>query len=318
MEIVTTGIADLDRFAARKSAEADAASISPMITDSDPQLLARADGSDAADRWLSLTAIGNDWSRRVFDGDFYLSAQRDDGLPSTSLVFVRSREGNTVAADPASLGGGDVDKHLIYEGLSRVAADAVLGGAGTIRDGRLVLSIWRRELVELRASLQLPRHPAQVVATLGGLPLEQGLLFNVPSLPVFVITTHRGVDTMRAALTPRPWITPIVMASPHDLPLAFRELRARGVRRLSCIGGRTLAAQLVEAGLVQDLYLTTTPRSAGEPGTPFFAGPLPGRTIVRKRGTGPDEGVVFDHVALSAREPDGTNGTEPTGPSRPA
>ena len=34
------------------------------------------------------------------------------------------------AAIPSSLGGGDADKHLIYEGLSRVAADAVLAGAG--------------------------------------------------------------------------------------------------------------------------------------------------------------------------------------------
>src|ERR1044071_2488423 len=80
-------------------------------------------------------AIGNDWTRRLFDGAFYVSPERSDGLPSTSLVFVQSKDGNTGAKNPASLGGGNADAHLIYEGLSRVAADAVLAGAETIRGG---------------------------------------------------------------------------------------------------------------------------------------------------------------------------------------
>jgi len=52
-------------------------------------------------------------------------------------VFVQSRDGNTGARDPSSLGGGDTDKHLIYEGLSRVASDAVVAGAETIRGGNI-------------------------------------------------------------------------------------------------------------------------------------------------------------------------------------
>jgi len=50
-----------------------------------------------------------------------------------SLVFVQAADGNTVASDPALLGGGQTDKHIVYEGLSRVAADAVLAGARTVR-----------------------------------------------------------------------------------------------------------------------------------------------------------------------------------------
>jgi 5-amino-6-(5-phosphoribosylamino)uracil reductase len=273
-------------FVARKTAEADAAAIAPLVTD-----------IDAAD--ATLASIGNSWTRALFDGAFYLSPIRDEGLPCTNLVFVRSRDGNTVAKDPSTLGGGNADKHLIYEGLSRAAADAVLGGAGTVRDGRLVLSVWRRELVELRASLGLPRHPAQIVATLHGVPLEHGLLFNTPALRVFLVTTMRGIAAMRPALDARPWITPLVMASPAGLPAIFRQLRARGIARLSCIGGRTLAGQLVDDGLIQDLYLTTTPASAGEPETPFYSKPLPAIEVVRKRGTGPDQGVVFQHLRLA-------------------
>jgi len=105
----------------------------------------------------------------------------------------------------------------------------VLAGAETIRGGDLVLSVWRPELVELRATRGLPRHPIQVVATLHGAPLEEGLLFNVPELPVIMITVARGAEAMRDALAERPWITVIVMESPHELPRARRAGDRRGV-----------------------------------------------------------------------------------------
>jgi len=70
-----------------------------------------------------MLPIGSDWSRERFDGPFYLS-RAPAARPSCSLVFVQSADGNTGAARPADLGGGSTDEHLIYEGLSRVAADA--------------------------------------------------------------------------------------------------------------------------------------------------------------------------------------------------
>ena len=74
-------------------------------------------------------------------------------LPAIDLVFVQSRDSNTVADNPSTLGGGDTDEHLVYEGLSRVDADAVLAGAATARSERMVFSIWHPELVALRCSL---------------------------------------------------------------------------------------------------------------------------------------------------------------------
>jgi len=269
----------------RKTAAAVAAVIPPFATEID-----RAD-----DRF---TAIGSQWSCRLFDGRFYVSPPRS-GLPATSLVFVRSRDGDTVARDPSTLGGGEADKHLIYEGLSRVAADAVLSGHATIRDGDLVLSVWHPELVALRAELELPRHPVQIVGTLRGVDLDAGLMFNVPELRVMILTAARGLEAMREQLVERPWVTPIVMEATGDLPSAFRQLRQLGVNRISCIGGRTLAEPLIDAGLVHDLYLTTTAISAGEPGTPFYSKALAPREIVRKHGTGGDDGVVFQHLALA-------------------
>jgi riboflavin biosynthesis pyrimidine reductase len=279
-----------DALVARNTREAYAAAISPMVTERD----------QAGDQFALL---GNAWSRAMFGGFFYVSPSRSDELPSTNLVFVQSRDGNTVAPNPSAFGGGEADKHLIYEGLSRVASDAVLAGSRTIADGNLVLSVWRPELVALRAVMDLPRHPTQIVATIGGLALDEGLMFNVPELRVILITVARAAEAMKTALAARPWITAIVMKDGDDLTTAFRELRRLGIGRVSCIGGRTLAAPLLDAGLIQDVYLTTGTNLGGEPGTPLYHKPLRGREVLRKNGTGPDTGVVFQHIAIETASP---------------
>ena len=276
-----------DEYELHKTLEARDAGISALVTERD----------QAGD---TLAVIGNAWSRVMFGGLFYVAPHEPGDLPVSNLVFVQSRDGNTVTRHPSALGGGEADKHLIYEGLTRVAADAVLAGARTIRGGHLVLSVWHPELVALRAAMALPRHPIQIAATLHGLALDQSLMFNVPDLRVIVLTSATGADAMRDGLKARPWITPLVMDDPADLRGAFGELRRLGVERISCIGGRTLAGRLLDAGLVQDLYLTTGTKAGGEPGTPVYDKPLNGREIVRKNGTGADAGVVFEHIAISS------------------
>ena len=239
--------------------------------------------------------VANDWSRAMFDGPFLVSPARDD-RPSCSLVFVQSADGNTGARDPGDLGGGDTDKHLIYEGLSRVAADAVLAGAETIRSGNVILSVWHPELVALRASLGKPRHPIQVVATLRGLDLDAGLLYNLPEIPVIMITVAAARERMTAALQSRPWIRVIEMTAPDDLPRAFAELGGMGIGVVSCIGGRTLAGGLLDANLIDDVYLTTAPEPGGEPNTPLHSKPWQGEVVLRKQGTGSEAGVRFEHI----------------------
>jgi riboflavin biosynthesis pyrimidine reductase len=244
-----------------------------------------------------MMRIANSWVTALFDGEFYLSTPVDVRRPACSLVFVQSADGNTGADNPEALGGGATDKHLIYEGLSRVAADAVLAGAETVRGADLIFSIWHPEVLALRASLGLARHPMQIIATRRGLDVDDVLLLNVPEIPVTIITTPDGADVMRDALATRPWIRVLRRAGAENLASAFEQLRAAGVMRVSCVGGRQLARQLLDAGLVDDLYLTTAPRPGGEPHTPLYPRPLRGHTVVRKRGTGPEAGVTFEHLA---------------------
>ena len=277
-------IGDFAAFIDRKTRAAAAAELPPYTTELERPL----DG---------MLAIGSPWTERLFDGPFYLSPL-PPRLPACHLVFVQSLDGNTGARNPQALGGGETDKHVIYEGLTRVAADAVLAGASTVRGGSLVFSVWHPELVRLRQALGQPRHPVQLVATRRGVPIDRELLYNIPGLRLVLLTGPGGIAVMRDALAERPWITPIVVDTGHTLIDAFEELRAMGIERISAVGGRGVAAELIDAGLVQDLYLTTSPMTGGESGTPMYSRPLERRTVVRKRGTLHETGVVFDHSVL--------------------
>lgn len=270
-------------FVARKTAEAGNASLLPFRT---IEVTAAARG---------LEAIGNEFTRALFDGPFFQTPLSGD-IPQISLVFVQSRDGNTGAADPSALGAGDTDKHLIYEGLTRVTADAVLAGAKTVADGNLIFSLWRDELVALRRSLGKPRHPTQIVATLAGaLPIEQSLLCNSPDVPVILLSAGQPASNLARRAADRSSLSVISSGEEADMRLFAERLRQDlGIERISAVGGRTVAAALVDAGLVSDLYLTTSPLAGGTPNTPWYIGKRPPRLelVVRKKDPA---GVIFEH-----------------------
>ena len=255
-------------------------------------------------RFGTFRAIGNNWSRALFDGDFYRCAYVNLDIPVTNLVIVESLEGNTVADDPATLGGGATDKHLIYEGLSRVDADAVLAGATTARSDDLVLSVWHPELVALRRELGRSRHPAQVIVVSRSAPrIEHALMFQEPEIPVFLVTTSDTSASLRLRVASRPWIQVVDAGQPLSMRTALRALRARGVETLSAIGGRTTARALLREAAVHDLYLTTSAQRGGESETPLLEQPLDAQSVVVKMGTGPEEGVRFVHYRLGTGRP---------------
>jgi riboflavin biosynthesis pyrimidine reductase len=278
-----------DAFVARKEAAALAVRLPGYLTVETPGYT------------LGLETVENEWTSRLFDGPFFESPA-PDGRPAVNLVFVQSADRNTAAPNPADLGGGATDSHLIYEGLSRVRADAVMSGAGTVKGSQMVFGVWHPELVRLRRGLGLPRYPAQVVATRNGdLGIASELLFNVPDVPVFILTTAAGAAALKARVDDRPWIS--IIAAPEEAHLvgSLRRLHDdHGIRRISCIGGRTLATELIDAGVVQDIYLTTSARPGGEPGTPFYTGAAPLETtrVVKKVGRAEEAGVAFEHLWL--------------------
>jgi riboflavin biosynthesis pyrimidine reductase len=279
-----------EAFAARKVAEAVHATIPGYQTLEDRS------------RGFALDAIGNTWTDARFDGPFFESRTTHAGVPLLSAVFVQSADKNTGSDHPTELGGGETDAHLIYEGLSRVHADAVMAGATTIRGSQTVLAVWHPELVRLRDRLGLGRYPAQVVTTeTGRIDMDAALMFNVATVPVFVLTTDAGARTLRAQAATRPWVHLISTGERSDVVSGLRTLRAEhGIARVSAIGGRTLVTALIDAGAVRDVYLTTSARSGGAPNTPYYTGSHALRTelVVRKRGLADEEGVVFEHLVV--------------------
>ena len=253
---------------------------------------------DRHDEW-PVTGIGNAWSREHFDGPFHVFEAPPD-RPAISLVFVQTRDGNTGASNPEDLGGGPTDKHLIYEGLSRVAVDGVLAGASSIGHS-VFFTVNHPELVALRLELGFPRHPAQMVISNDGKFDLEARVFTTPEVPVFLLAGDACVQKVGAAVARRPWIT--LLPINNDLPSAFLRLRHdHGIGRISAVGGRVTATSLVDAGLVQDIYLTTTPIDGGEPNTPWYVGDRPPRlaTIVKKREDAVAP-ILFEHSAINQR-----------------
>jgi riboflavin biosynthesis pyrimidine reductase len=279
-------------FVDRKTQEAESANI--------PRLSTLRDCSAGR----SLRKLGTAWSRELYDGDFYLF-EPADALPALSLVFVQSLDGNTVIGNPEQLGGGPADTYLIYEGLSRVAADGVLAGAGTAGGANAFFSVWHPDMVALRRELGLPRHPAQIVMSNSGRVNLDALLFNVPAVPVFLIAGRECRDRVETAIADRPWIT-MVPIDARTTRETFAHLRRdHGLSRISVIGGRTTASALVDAGLVQDLHLTTSSLTGGKPHTPWYAGRRPPALdlVVKKEAPGATP-VIFEHLAIGATRAD--------------
>ena len=277
--------ARVDAFAARKTREAAGAHIDTLATIFDES------GREP------VRGVGSAWSRTHYGGDFCLF-QPSNLATAVSLVFVQSKDGNT-GGNPGALGGGATDLHLIYEGLTRVAADAVLTGAGSVHPEAL-FSVWHPELVALRESLELPRHPIQIVLSRHAHFDFDALLFNVPELRVFVMAEPAHMQRHASALRARSWIRHIPLAT-NDLRPAFDRLRNEdGIQRISAVGGRATATRLVDAGLAQDLYLTTTSHNGGKPGTPWYNGEdaPPLRTITKKAWFDGGSKILFEHILI--------------------
>jgi riboflavin biosynthesis pyrimidine reductase len=283
-------VEDFRAFIERKTRDATSGSLTALKTIED----------DSAA--FATQAIGNAWTRAHYDGPFHLPTQGTIGAaPFVSLVFVQSKDGNTGTDNPEELGGGPLDKHLIYEGLTRVAVDAVLAGAKTADDENTFFSVWHPELVALRRELGLPRHPAQIVVTgTGCINPDVSRVFNVPDVAVFVVAGPVGCRVLERAIADRSWVQLVPMSGDElRAPLEYLG-RECGIRRISAVGGRTTASALLDQGLVQDVCLTTTDRRAGQPNTPLYVGGRPPRMtpIVRKRAVDAEYPILFEHFAV--------------------
>jgi riboflavin biosynthesis pyrimidine reductase len=280
---VSPAFADYCRQKEKVARAADLSRYSTVIDD--------ADGVD-------LLAIGSAWSRALFDGDFYRSAgAKSPELPAVTLVHDWPPDDPREEGGPGPLGDATT-LHLIHEGLARVDADGVLGGLGVVREPDFVASVWHPELVALRLSRGLPRHPVQIVVSeSGALPFDGCLLFSEPSLRVVIVTAHRSVDAVETRVQDKPWIRVLDAGQPLSLRKALMTLRQEGLAVISALGGRRVASTLLAEGLVTDLYLTGSDDDGITPSRDIHDGPpVLHRRVLAKLGHHGPPRARFEHL----------------------
>lgn len=176
-----------------------------------------------------------------------------------------------------SEGIGSVTDTAMLMGL-RARADAVMIGAGTMRAenyGRLLPNAQTRAR---RERVGLPHDPlAVIISNSMELPWDAGL---------FTCGVGRVLIFTAAEEEPPPTATPTrVERHPDgvDLAAALRHLRiGRGIRGLLCEGGPRLHADLLAAGLVDELFVTIGAKLTGGSGPGMVEGTLRGEPLELK------------------------------------
>ena len=158
--------------------------------------------------------------------------------------MVASLDGRATLEGTSRKLGGPQDLQMLL--ALRRRADALIVGPGTVR-------------AEGYGPLPCP---AVLVSRSFDLPWEAGL-FAAPGQRVLVYT-RAGGEAPEVAADGRGG------AEDSTLPAVLADLRARGVERLLCEGGPTLNRALLDAGLLDELFLTLSPVVSGE-GPPIIA-----------------------------------------------
>jgi riboflavin biosynthesis pyrimidine reductase len=192
--------------------------------------------------------------------------------PRLLVNFVASIDGITaVPSLPNSnrLIAGDSPSDHFVMGLLRACADALVIGSGTMKAAPR--SLWTPEqaypaagaaFAELRRRLGLATELELVVLTARGSVDPGHLAFAAGAL---VLTTDAGAEGLRDELPPATTVVSLGPDRELDLRAAFDLLAARGRPTILCEGGPHIFGSLLEARLVDELFLTISPLLAGRP-----------------------------------------------------
>jgi riboflavin-specific deaminase-like protein len=175
-----------------------------------------------------------------------------DDRPYLGLNMVSSLDGKATLDWRTKGLSSDLDRRVFH--LLRTQADAVMVGAGTVRAERYGRMTKSDELRRLRVEEGLAPDPLAVVVS-GRLDLPADLpLLNEPDQKVVIATASE--DTI-------PGVTGVVEYARvgDDLPRLMAYLQERhAVRSVLSEGGPTLNSFLFAAGIVDELFLTMTPK----------------------------------------------------------
>jgi riboflavin-specific deaminase-like protein len=194
-----------------------------------------------------------------------------DDRPWVVTNFALTVDGQATIEGRSGPIGSATDTRVLQ--LLRTQVDAVMIGAGTMRTERYGRIVSDPELRGLRERVEgLAPDPLAVIVTgTMDLPWDAGLFES--GFGRVLLLTASDEEPPRTKTSVRVGRHP---AEGVDLRGALERMRReRGVRSLLCEGGPRLHANLVERGLVDELFVTTAPKLAGGTGPTLLAGAPP-------------------------------------------
>jgi riboflavin biosynthesis pyrimidine reductase len=189
---------------------------------------------------------------------------RDVWIRANMVVTV---DGRAQAADGLTADISSPEDKRVF-GWLRASADAVLVGAGTVRDEGYHALRPRDSLQETRAALGQQPAPVLAIVTASASLDPQSDPFTAPSLSPgtqrpLILTTESATPERLAALEPIADIA-ICGADSVDPVRARQELMQRGMQRVVCEGGPRLLGELLSSGMIDELDLTISPLLLGQ------------------------------------------------------
>jgi riboflavin-specific deaminase-like protein len=185
-----------------------------------------------------------------------LGARAPAGRPYVVVNFVASADGRAAFQGKSGTLADEGDRE-VFHGL-RTLVDAVLVGTGTLRVesyGRLARQPARRAQ---RAARGLAPDPLAVVVTRSGdLPTGAPLLDD----PSSTLIAYTGVPVATPDVAARVEVVELDPLTPAGALAHLRQ--AHGVSSVLCEGGPTLTSALLADGVVDELFLTLSPRLVG-------------------------------------------------------
>jgi riboflavin biosynthesis pyrimidine reductase len=199
-----------------------------------------------------------------------LTAYAMPDRPAVRVNFVESADG-AATVDGKSGGLGGAADHRIF-GLLRVACDAVMVGAGTLRDegyGPMVLDAAHQAL--RRDARRMPQPTLVIVSNSLNVDPAHPMFADAPVRPW--VLTHAGAPADRRAKLATVASVLVDGESAVDCVAALGELAAAGLRHVLCEGGPHLFGALAAANAVDEMCLTIAPSLAGAGAGRIIAGP---------------------------------------------
>ncbi len=172
--------------------------------------------------------------------------------------------------------GSEHDRRLMDE--LRTRADAVIVGAGTVRHDGWPMVIRYPDLRAKRIARRRPPNPVNVVLS-SALDLPIRSRFFQSADTERIVFTTRKAPAARVARFQRVAEVVVLPGSRLSPAKIVAHLNARGLRSLLLEGGGEVHFAFAEAGLVERLYVTITPRLIGGRGAPSL---LDGRGFLQR------------------------------------